>query len=180
MIRLSDTENVDAVESTANDTHRASDGTDHANVVLSDTHRVSDGQDHSDILANLVDIVIVVPDVGGGGTDAALTVDILDLTGGALAKLGVFKIVAADAQYEGIHNMNANVAFINATAGAILATAAGWAVVQADAAGQFACTAQNAVNETVWFSCTNCDGGHATAAEGIIVRGCLPDDVTWS
>ena len=37
---------------TNNTTHRGSDGTDHANVVLNDTHRASDGKDHSDVILN--------------------------------------------------------------------------------------------------------------------------------
>jgi len=35
-----------------NTTHRASNGTDHANVVLNDTHRGSDGKNHSDVVLN--------------------------------------------------------------------------------------------------------------------------------
>ena len=35
-----------------NDTHRASDGTDHANVVLNDTHRASSGVDHANVVLN--------------------------------------------------------------------------------------------------------------------------------
>ena len=35
-----------------NDTHRASDGTNHANVVLNDTHRASDGTNHANVVLN--------------------------------------------------------------------------------------------------------------------------------
>jgi len=35
-----------------NDTHRSSDGTDHANVGLNDTHRLGGGADHSDVALN--------------------------------------------------------------------------------------------------------------------------------
>lgn len=178
MIRLSDTENVDAVESAANDTHRASDGTDHAHVVLNDTHRTSDGQNHSNIQTNIVDIVIAVAD--GAAGPVALTADIHDLTGTLLAKTGVFKITTSLTQYAGAQVLDAAVTFGAATLGIILASGNGWAVVQADAAGNFACDAIRVAGGPAWFSCVSCDGGHVTAADGVIVRGCLPDDATWA
>jgi len=48
-IRFSPTKVVDSTEAVALTTHRSSDGTDHANVVLGDTHRTGSGSDHADV-----------------------------------------------------------------------------------------------------------------------------------
>jgi hypothetical protein len=68
--RLSNTKNLDAAEATALTTHRSSDGTDHANVVLADTHRGSDGSDHT----------FIDQDVTSGSTP---TLDVTNFTGSA-------------------------------------------------------------------------------------------------
>lgn len=39
-------------ETDLNNTHRASDGTDHADVVSNNTHRSSNGTDHADVVSN--------------------------------------------------------------------------------------------------------------------------------
>lgn len=132
-------------------------------------------------LANdVVDAEIVVDDAAGGATDTPCTVDLLDLAGAPRAVESVVKIVASDTQYAGEHDLNANVTFSAATLGSILASGSGWAVVKTDANGQFACTVTNAADETVYFAVTGVDGGVDAVAAGAIVRGCVPDDATWS
>jgi hypothetical protein len=163
-----------------NTAHATGDGSDHANVALNDTHRGSAGLDHSYLADNLLDVVIAVADASGGATTAALTADLKDLSGAAKSKTGVFKILASDTQYGGRRDPNTNVTFSAATLGSILASGNGWAVIKTDANGQFACTANNAVDETVWFSCVDSDGGVDAVANGVAVRGCVPDDATWS
>lgn len=144
------------------------------------THAASAGISHSYIQDNIVDAVIAVANATGGATGAALTVDINDLAGVALAKTCVGKIIASDSEYGGMHDLNANVTFGTATLGSILAQAAGFCVFKTDAAGQFACTATNAADETVWFNVCTSDGGADAVANGVLVRGCDPDDATWS
>lgn len=129
---------------------------------------------------NIVDAVIAVADAGGGATAAALTVDLQDLEGNALAKTGVAMIVASDTQYAGSKDANANVTFTTATLGSILASGSGWAIIKCDSSGQFACTASNSSDETVYFSVCSVDGGADALANGVVVRGCIPDDATWS
>jgi hypothetical protein len=123
---------------------------------------------------------MAIANATGGATAAALTADLKDLAGAGLSKTGVFKIIASDNEYRGGEDMNANVTFINATLGSILATAAGWAIVKADSSGNFACTASNAVDETVWFAASSCEGGHDALANGVLIRGCVPDSAAWS
>ena len=129
---------------------------------------------------SMVDAVIAVADASGGETAAALTADLKDLSGNALAKTGVFEIVASDTEYAGVRDANANVTFATATKGSILATGSGWAIVKADAIGQFSCTVSNSSDETVYFSCQNCSGGVDALANGVFIRGCLPDSAEWA
>lgn len=131
---------------------------------------------------DVADAVIAVADASGGATAAALTVDLksTDSAGTALAKVKVLKIVCADTQYAGSGDANANVTFATATKGSILASGSGYAVVKTDAAGQFACTASNASDETVWFSCATIDGGLDALTAGVTIRGCIPDSATWA
>ena len=132
------------------------------------------------LATDVLDAVIAVADAPAAATDAACTVDLKDLAGAAHTAVGVVKIVASDSQYAGVADANANVTFGTATKGSILASGSGWAVVKTDANGQFACTATNATDETVYFSVTGVDGGVDALAAGVIVRGCVPDAAIWS
>ena len=133
-----------------------------------------------ELMDNVVDAVIAVADAGSGATGAALTVDIKDLAGAAKSKVCEGLILASDTQYAGRDDQNANVTFGTATLGSILASGSGWCVFKTDANGQFACTATNAVDETVYFSVKTAEGGVDALAAGVAVRGCVPDDATWS
>jgi spermidine synthase len=129
---------------------------------------------------NLADVVITAADAPAGATTSLFTADIKDLAGVALAKTGVFLIVASDTEYTGSKDANANVTFGTATAGSILASGSGYAIVKTDAAGSFACTATNAADETVYFTAASADGGADAVANGVVVRGCVPADATWA
>jgi hypothetical protein len=129
---------------------------------------------------DILDAVITVADAAGGATDSALTVALQDLLGAASTKVSVVKIIAQDTQYAGMHDLNANVTFGTATAGSILASGSGWAVVKTSAVGAFACTATNAADETVYFTVCAAEGGHDALAAGTIIRGCVPDAATWA
>lgn len=170
----------DHADVATNTVHITADGTGHANVVLNDTHRASAGIDHSYIQDNIVDAVIAVANAAGGTTTSALTADIQDLAASGLSKTCVFRIVCSDSEYGGSDDANANVTFSAATLGSILASGSGYAIVKSDASGNFACTANNAVDETVYFSCATHTGGTDALANGVLVRGCVPDGATWS
>jgi hypothetical protein len=129
---------------------------------------------------NIADIVITAADAPGGATTSLFTAAIKDLSGDAIEKTGVFLIVASDTQYAGSKDANANVTFGTATAGSILASGSGYAIVKTDATGSFACTATNAVDETVYFTAASADGGADAVANGVVVRGCVPADATWA
>jgi len=134
----------------------------------------------SNVNDNVVDAVIAVADVGAGGANTSLESSVQTLAAGVLSKTAVFKIVASDTQYAGIEDQNGNVTFSVATKGSILASGSGWAIVKTDGSGEFDCTVTNAVDETVWFSICSVDGGADALANGVVIRGCIPDDATWS
>jgi hypothetical protein len=133
--------------------------------------------------ANVVDVVVAAADVGGGGTAGLFSVQLKDQYGFDLDKVGAVAILAANLQYAGGYDANANVTLDTVTAGSILygAAASGIWIVKTDATGLFACNANNAVDEQVWFSAGSVPGGGIDdLAAGVAVRGCIPDSATWS
>ena len=185
-------------------THIASDGSDHtfldqsvviaASPVLAVTnmtgsaagidsdataHAASAGISHAYIQNNVVDVVATFPDAGAGGTTSAGTIQVQDLEGVNLAKVCVVLLIASDTQYAGGIDMNGNVAFTDTGAGSILGNAAGWAVVKTDITGLANVTATNAVDEIVWMHVATAQGSDVLA-DGVTVRGCDPDSVTWA
>ena len=129
---------------------------------------------------NTVDAVITAEDVADAGTDSDFTLQLNGLDGNPIAKAAVVKIIAADSEYGGANDANANVTFATATAGSILASGSGWAVVKTSAAGAFACTVANSADETVYFTAADSDGGVDAVASGVVVRGCAPVSATWA
>lgn len=133
-------------------------------------------------LDSVVDVVVAVADAGGGATVSLCTVDLTDLSGAALAKVAVVLLVASDTLYHGLADPNANITLDTFTKGSALANnaGAGWWLLKTDASGQVSCNANNAADETVYFSAVTADGGVDAAASGVMVRGCVPDDATWA
>lgn len=131
---------------------------------------------------DVVDVVIAVTGGSGGATAGVLTADIKDTTAlaAALAKTGVFLILAHDTQYAGSRDLNATTTFGTATKGSILGSGTGWAVVKADASGQVAIVPSNSADETIWFSCASVNGGVDAVANGVVVRGCIAVSATWA
>jgi ribosomal protein S16 len=124
---------------------------------------------------------IAVGDATGGSTDAALTLQLSRLDGttpiasarqvmilsGAVASMPWYSPPAV-----------ASVAFATATTGSIIASGAGWALVQTDATGAFACTATNSDDETIQFYVAG--GFAASATYACQVMATNFDAATWS
>lgn len=151
-------------------------------VVATEAHSTSAGLSHSYLADNLVDVVVAVADASGGATDALMTVQVNDLAGTAIGKVCEVMFYASDTQYAGLLDPNANITIGTVTAGSVLASAAasGWWLLKTDATGLFAATATNASDETVYFNAATCEGGVDGLTAGVVVRGCVPDDATWS
>jgi hypothetical protein len=128
--------------------------------------------------SDVADAIIAVANATGAATGAALTAHLHDLAGANLAKTAVILILTGDTAY-GFRTFNAHVTFGTATAGSILESGTGWCLAKCDATGAFACTATNASDETVYFVVTGSVGADAVA-NGIVIRGCVPDAATWS
>lgn len=146
------------------------------------SHAVGGADELTDVKDNLVDVVVACADATGGSEDAALTVDVEDLSGTALSKACVLLLYASTTQYGGPRTANANITMGSPSKGSILASSAanGWWLIKTDTSGQFAVTASNTTDETVYFVCATSDGGADAVANGVAVRGCVPDSGTWS
>lgn len=84
--------------------------------------------------------------------DAALTLQLNRLDGStAIAAARQVMIMTSTTQYAPAGQPEASVTFGTATVGSIIASGQGWALVETDATGAFACTATNTDNETIYF-----------------------------
>jgi len=146
--------------------------------------------DLADVATNTADILaqvdmlavatIAVADVGGGATATTLALQ-LDQSDNAtpLTSARQVMILTGAAAYTPRAALNGNVTFDTVTAGTIAASGSGWALVTTDATGAFACNANNAVDETVYFWVATAEAGDA-AAERCSVIFSNSDDATWA
>mgnify|MGYP001038464037 CR=1 FL=1 len=127
-----------------------------------------------------VHATIAVADATGGGTTAALTLQLAKpdgVTPISAARQVMIRTTAA--QYSGLVTAG-SATFGTATAGSIIASGTGWALVQTDATGAFACTVTNAADETIYFA-----AGvpmHGVSDKTLAVWSCSSnaDGATWS
>jgi hypothetical protein len=119
--------------------------------------------------------------VGGssGATAGTLDVDVVKADGSALSAAVQLLIVARSTQYKP-EALNGNVTFSAASAGSIIAQAAGWCLAKTDATGNFTCATTNASDETVYFNGMTADAGVSLIADRCIVVGSVVDDATWA
>lgn len=132
----------------------------------------------------VVQATIAVADASGGATGAACTVDLQPLHGGVLSSAREVLILAkanSDGAYSPYRNPpdTSSVTFGSATTGSIVASGGGWALIQTDAAGDFACTISNTDDETIWFVVATAEG-ISKLQYRCLVAGCVPDSATWS
>lgn len=129
---------------------------------------------------DILDVVLAAASPGAGVDTTTITADLKELSGAPSARVGMFRIIASVVQFGGMAALQGHVTWSLATKGSIMATGGGWAVVQTDASGQFACTITNASHETVWFAAASIDGGCSVTTMGVVVRGCSPISVAWA
>ena len=126
----------------------------------------------------LVRATIAVANATGGATTAALTLQMTRADGTNIATARQVYIVSSLTQYRG--NPSGSATYGSATVGAIIASGTGWALVQTNATGAFACTVTDAADETLYFSVTNALGGVSVVGEYAAVVGSNSDPATWS
>ena len=133
-------------------------------------------------LDQLVTATIAVADASGGATDALLTVSLLRALDHStpIASARQVMIYASTAQYDHFAAISSTLTFGSATTGSIIASGAGWALVQTSAAGEFACTATNSADEIVYFAVDSASAGVSDLAARCNVLGSNSDAAEWS
>lgn len=125
-------------------------------------------------------VSLSLADAGGGATDSALTVDLLQLDGVTpLAAQREIRIWLDASQYPKSPSPSNNPTWGVPSKGGIVASGNGWATVKTDANGQFAVVVTNAVDETLYLQASDAHSVDALA-QGASVYGAVPDSGTWS
>lgn len=147
--------------------------------VTVDGANIKDGYVNADYL---VKATIAVANATGGATDSALTVALTRLSGDAVASARQVLIMAAPNGniYQPAPPLGSTVTFSAATVGSIVASGTGWALVQTDASGAFACTVSNSADETRQFSVTTPQNGLSDVTKLCMVVGSNVDAAVWS
>lgn len=145
------------------------------------------GQRIGDLLNSMISmlnrspvVTVSADDVSGGGTDASLGVDAKDINGNGLKSAVQLLIVAQPDQYDPEFAPSSTVTFSAPTAGSIIDQGAGWALIETDATGEFACTMANSADETLYVSASAPIGGAADTSKAAFNVVSNSDSVTWA
>ena len=122
---------------------------------------------------------ITAPNATGGATTTTLTVTLTQLGGGALTSARQVLINCNTTQYNPKSSLG-SCTFGSATSGSIVASGAGWALIETTAAGAFSCTLTNASDETVYISAAHPSAGVSSAAKGVLGIISPVTTTTWS
>lgn len=135
----------------------------------------------TDLQDTQVIAAVAVADATGGATDAALTLQIYRRDGSTpIASARQVMVYASVAQYNHFAAISGTLTFATATTGSIIASGAGWALVETDATGAFACTATNSADETVYFAVDTPSAGVSDTTKGVMGVISNNDPATWS
>jgi len=141
--------------------------------------------DLANLAANATDRIVgaslAIADATGGATGAALTLQLKNLDGSTnITSARQVTIFASDLQYCPFPNPVAigSVSFGSATVGSIIGSGSGWAVVETNSAGAFACTCSNSDDETLYFQVTN--ACVSDVAKACVVYSSNSEAATWS
>lgn len=112
--------------------------------------------------------------------DAALTLQLNRMDGSTpIAAARQVLILCTPTQYQPNGQPVSTVTFGTATVGSIVASGNGWALVETNAVGAFACTATDSANETVYFRCCSADAV-SDGSKSCTVVGTNSDAATYS
>lgn len=134
------------------------------------------------IYANaLVVATVTVPNVGSGGTDAALTLQLYQLDGVTPITEARQVIIAGSTARYVMATPSSTLSFATATTGTIKYAGSGYALIETSAAGAFACTAANSADETLYFKAISPPSvAAADVLKAAVVVGCNEDSAAWS
>ena len=129
----------------------------------------------------LMTATVTVPNSAAGVNTVLATVQLYCAYDNATSPTTIcqYMIYCSPVQYAPRQNPVATVTFSLATAGAIVASGNGWALVSADATGLFACTITDSADETVYFRAITADAISNLGQRATIVAS-NEDAATWS
>jgi len=128
---------------------------------------------------DFVKATVTVANATGGATGAALTLALVQADGStAITSARQVYLFCTATQYS--PTIDTSPTFGSATAGSIIASGSGWALVKTSAAGAFACTLTNATDETLYVSAATAPYGVSALGEGCVVVASNSDSVAWS
>jgi len=116
----------------------------------------------------------------GGSADGTLTVSLQqtdESTDVGSARQVMVRVGAA--QYAPAQTPVSTVTFSTATTGTLVASGNGWALIETDTSGDFACTISDSADETVYVWCESANKV-SDLTDGCVVIGSNSDDATWS
>lgn len=152
-----------------------------AHIITSPALRIGDLLNTLAGIVNRSPVVsVLAADATGGDTDTSLVVAARDLNGNALKSALQFIVVAQADRYDPEVSADASVTFSAATTGTLVDSGAGWALVQTDNNGDFACTISNSADETLYLSAMPPVGGASDVSLAALQVASNSDDVTWS
>lgn len=144
--------------------------------VTIDALKIKDGKV---VTPQFVLATVAAADATGGSTDSAFTLSLTTADGQDLVAAAQVMVLWTTAQY-GAELPNSHVTFATATTGSIVASGNGWALVQTDAAGDFACTCANSSDETLYVAASVPWAGSSTPTSTPWVVNSNSDAATWS
>lgn len=151
------------------------------NVISGASQRIGDLLNSLIALLNRSPVVTVsAANATGGDAGAALTAQATDINGSPLKAPVQFVLVAQADQYDPELAPDATATFGTATTGTIVDSGAGWALVETDANGYFACTLSNSADETLYVSAMAPSGGAEDTALAAFQVVSNSDAVIWS
>ena len=133
-----------------------------------------------DLLRRSVKVTITAAGGSGGATAGTLVAVATDLQDNQVDGAKQFLIIAQGTQYAPNATPDTTLTFGTETVGTIVAKAAGWALVQTDTTGNFACPLANSADETLYFTAIPAPAGVSVLAEACVNVLCVPDDATWA
>lgn len=143
-------------------------------AALQTQHNEVDDERNLDVRA-----VVAVADATGGAQGAALTLQLLRMYDQEAAGVREVLLVCHAAQYDP-GAVDSSPTFGTATAGAIVASGNGWALVRTNATGAFACTLTNATDETLYVSARAPTSGISSPSYAVRSVSSNSDAVVWS
>lgn len=128
----------------------------------------------------VVPVITMGTTPSGGATDSTISIQLKKADGVTnIASARQIQIIANTVAYRGDASLSSTITFGTATAGAKIATAAGWCLAQTDATGLFAGAISNSADETLYFTVITAPSVSTLSENAVVLPG-LHKPLTWS